>query len=231
MAHLLTLDGNAKTVKGKKRGYVTGILYLAPSTLSGRNVCPHSSEGCRAACLYSAGRGAYQNVKNARLRKTNLFFSDRESFMAQLVVDIETFHRRAKKNGFEFVVRLNGTSDIPWENVKVGDKNLMELFPAVQFYDYTKNLTRMLTFLHGKLPSNYHLTFSRSESNGMQVDTVLKNGGNVAVVFANAVSSFQNKTVINGDQDDLRFLDPKGVIVGLKAKGKARKDNTCFVVK
>lgn len=230
MAHLLTLDGNAKTVKGKKKGYVTGILYLAPSNLSGRNVCPNASDGCRAACLYSAGRGAYQNVKNARLRKTNLFFSHREDFVKQLVVDIETFHRRVSKKGFKFTVRLNGTSDIPWENVKIDGKNLMELFPTVQFYDYTKNLGRMLTFLTGGMPPNYHLTFSRSESNDMQVETVLKNGGNVAVVFAKATSQYKNKTVINGDKDDLRFLDPSGVIVGLSAKGKARKDVSGFVV-
>lgn len=230
MAHLLTLDGNAKTVKGKKRGYITGILYLAPSNLSGRNVCPHASDGCRAACLYSAGRGEYQNVKNARLRKTDLFFSDKEGFTRKLAEDIKTFHRRVSKKGFKFIVRLNGTSDIPWENVKIDGKNLMELFPTVQFYDYTKNLTRMLAFLKGGMPPNYHLTFSRSESNGMQVDTVLKNGGNVAVVFAKATSQYKNHTVVNGDKDDLRFLDPSGVIVGLSAKGKAREDISGFVV-
>lgn len=227
---LLTINGDAKTVKGLARQYMTGILYFAPSDLSGRDVCPHASEGCKTACLFSAGRGAYPNVKASRIHKTLSFFADRKAFTAQLLDDISKLSKRVSKKGFNFAVRLNGTSDLPWENIKIEGKSILEHFPNVQFYDYTKNLTRMLSFLNGKMPANYHLTFSRSEKNQDEVKTVLLNGGNVAVVFSKPFTSYLGKKVVDGDQDDLRFLDPKGVVVGLKAKGKAKKDKSGFVV-
>ena len=222
---LLSIDTNAKTKKGQKKGYLTGILYLTPADLSGRNVCPHASAGCKAACLYSAGRGAFDNVKSARLRKTLAFFKDKNSFVADLKADIASLVKKAEKAGMSPCVRLNGTSDIPWHNM-----GIMEEFPEVPFYDYTPNKTRMIDYLDGKLPKNYSLTFSRKEDNESACDEVMARGGNVAAVFKNTPETWKGKRTFNGDDSDLRFLDPRGVIVALKAKGKAKKDTSGFVI-
>lgn len=222
--------GNTKTLKGQKMGYMTFILHLAPSTVSGYNTCPMASEGCSAACLNTAGRGKFDNTQNARIRKTVWYFERRNSFMIELTKDIRAAIRKAEREGFIPVFRLNGTSDIRWENESVGGfRNIMEMFPTVQFYDYTK--------LHNRrdLPSNYHLTFSRSESNDSKIAEVLRNNINVAVVFDTKKGkelpmSFMGATVVDGDDTDLRFLDPKGVIVGLRGKGDAKKDDSGFVI-
>jgi len=224
---LLGINGDAKTTKGTKYGYLTGILYLAPAKLSGWEVCPSRSEGCTAACLFTAGRGAYDNVKDARVRKTQLLFKNRAEFLAILDNDIRLLKVKAAKKGMIPCVRLNGTSDLGWEGIA---RELMQKYPDVQFYDYTKVLGRMLRFLEGKFPSNYHLTFSKSESNDADVLQVLQNGGNVAVVFKNMPVQYNGYNVVDGDASDLRFLDSTNVIVGLKAKGKARKDTSGFVV-
>ena len=222
---LLSVDTNAKTIKGQSKGYLTGILYLTPADLSGRNVCPHASAGCRAACLYSAGRGAFNNVKSARLRKTLAFFKDRDAFVAELKSDIAALIKKAKKAGMLPCVRLNGTSDIPWHNF-----DIMEEFPSVPFYDYTPNKARMLDYLSGKLPKNYSLTFSRKEDNESACDEIMARGGNIAAVFKDTPETWKGKPCFNGDESDLRFLDPRGVIVALKAKGKAKKDTSGFVI-
>jgi len=222
---LLSIDTNAKTIKGQKKGYLTGILYLTPADLSGRNVCPHASAGCRAACLFSAGRGAFDNVKSARLRKTLAFFKDREGFLNDLKADIQALVKKAKKAGMSPCVRLNGTSDIPWHKMEI-----MESFPGVPFYDYTPNKQRMLDFLDGKLPENYSLTFSRKEDNEDSCDEVMGRGGNIAAVFSDIPETWKGKVCFNGDESDLRFLDPRGVVVALKAKGKAKKDTSGFVI-
>jgi len=222
---LLGIDTNAKTVKGEKLGYMTGILYLAPSDLSTYQVCAKASAGCREACLYTAGRGAMSNVKKARIAKTRYFFEDRHAFMAQLVVEIKALIKKARKAGMIPVVRLNGTSDIPWERVRVGDyPNIMAMFPEIQFYDYTKRANRK------NIPSNYHLTFSLAEDNDADAERALAFGLNVAVVFKGGLpETFMGAPVVNGDETDLRFLDEEGVVVGLKAKGKAKKDTSGFV--
>ena len=227
---LLGIDTNTKTVKGQKQGYMTGILYLAPANISGYEVCPMATDGCRAACLYSAGRGAFSNVQQARIAKTKFFFEARDQFMAQLIKEITAFVKSAEKKGFIPTVRLNGTSDIPWERVAVtyegtSFSNVMELFPTVQFYDYTKRHNRR------KIPSNYHLTFSLAEDNQENAKIALENGMNVAVVFRtpNFPISYLGRPVIDGDDSDLRFLDGNMNIVALKAKGKAKKDTTGFV--
>lgn len=222
---LLSVDTNAKTIKGQSKGYLTGILYLTPADLSGRNVCPHASAGCRAACLYSAGRGAFNNVKSARLRKTLAFFKDKNAFVADLKADIAALIKKAEKAGMLPCVRLNGTSDIPWHNF-----DIMQSFPDVPFYDYTPNKARMMEYLEGKLPSNYSLTFSRKEDNAPACDEVMARGGNIAAVFKNTPETWKGKPCFNGDESDLRFLDPRGVIVALKAKGKAKKDTSGFVI-
>lgn len=222
---LLGIDTNAKTVKGEKLGYMTGILYLAPSDLSTYQVCAKASAGCREACLYTAGRGAMSNVQKARIAKTRFFFEDRHAFMAQLVVEIKALIKKARKAGMIPVVRLNGTSDIPWERVRVGDyPNIMAMFPEIQFYDYTKRANRK------NIPSNYHLTFSLAEDNDADAERALAFGLNVAAVFKGGLpETFMGVPVVDGDETDLRFLDEEGVVVGLKAKGKAKKDTSGFV--
>ena len=232
MKSLLSIDTNAKTVKGRSRGYMTGILYLAPVKESGAiNVCPHASEGCASACLFTAGRGAFDNVRNARVAKTLAFVHDREAFMRQLCDDIRRLIAKAEKAGMIPCVRLNGTSDLPWENIKCGEHaNIMQAFPGLQFYDYTKNPNRIAAHLEGRMPGNYHLTFSRSEGNGKIALSILQSGGNVAIVFSSLPAAFNGAPVINGDETDLRFLDPRGCVVGLKAKGRAKRDESGFVL-
>jgi hypothetical protein len=225
--NLLSFNSDAKTSKGNAFGWFTAILYLAPARQAGRGeVCAHRSKGCTLSCLYSAGRGAFSNVQQARIRKTQLFFDSFSVFKAQLVSDIATFQAYCQKQGVKCCVRLNGTSDITWERLGIFD-----LFPAVSFYDYTKSPIRALQFAKGAMPTNYHLTFSRSEENETQALDVLKAGGNVAVVFASTLPSHWNGfEVVNGDESDLRFLDKRNVVVGLKAKGKAKQDKSGFVV-
>jgi len=229
---ILGIDSNAKTVKGQKLNYLTGICYLAPSDESGKvNTCPNASAGCRAACLFTAGRGAMSNVKNARIEKTLAFLQNKNEWMAQLKKEIFALVKRANKKEMTPCVRLNGTSDLPWERVQLESLNIMQHFPSVQFYDYTKSLARMMAFLRGEMPANYHLTFSRSETNHAECVQVLNSGGNVAIVFrGKSPEQYEGHKVINGDESDLRFLDEKNVIVGLTQKGKAKKDASGFVV-
>ena len=227
---LLNIDTNAKTVKGQARGYMTAILYLAPANLSGYEVCPKRTAGCTAACLNSAGRGAFSNVQKARIAKTKFFFENRSAFMVQLVKEIRAFLRKALLKNLTPVIRLNGTSDIPWERIPVAAEtmvypNLMTMFDFVQFYDYTKRTNRK------GLPSNYHLTFSLAEDNDLDALNVATSGTNIAVVFRTAQfpAFYMGLPVIDGDQTDLRFLDPAGSVIGLKAKGRAKKDTSGFV--
>lgn len=229
---MLNIDSNAKTVKGIKRGYSTGILYLAPSDESGiGNVCPNASEGCKASCLYKAGRGNMPNVIQGRIRKTVEYITNPELFIAELFGNICVHVAKAKRKGDIPCVRLNGTSDIDFSKYGIHGKNIFELFMGVQFYDYTKSFARMKKYIAGKFPSNYHITFSRSEKNEKQCEYVLENGGNVAIVFRGEIpDTYMGYKVVNGDKDDLRFLDESNVIVGLLPKGKAKKDISGFVV-
>lgn len=228
---------NAKTSKGEELGVMTGILYLAPHTIAGRNICPHASTGCAMACLYGAGRGAFNSVQKARIAKTNLFHASPRAFVERLAQDIASLQRKAQKKGMTIAIRLNGTSDLPWENLK-GDLglSLMERFPDVQFYDYTKNPSRAIAYGTGKLPPNYHITFSRSESNASAVLSVLNTVCNIAAVFDTKKgealpSQWAGREVIDGDLTDIRFWDKSGVIVGLRAKGNsAKKDTSGFII-
>jgi hypothetical protein len=207
-------------------------IHFAPHTLSGKNVCPSASKGCSHACLYNAGYGSYPFVQRARIKKTQLFHADKKLFMQNLIKEVETAIRRTKKNGLTPCFRLNLTSDIAWETIKIDGKNIMQMFPDVHFYDYGKNLKRMMNFLLGKMPKNYHLTFSRSESNQNACDIVMGMGGNVAMVFKDKLpEEYNGKKIVDGDQHDLRFLDPNGVIIGLVAKGKnGKSDKSGFVI-
>jgi hypothetical protein len=227
---LLTTE-NAKTSKGEDLGYLTGILYLAPANESGKNTCPFASVGCTAACLFTSGRGAFDKVRTARLEKTRYLWQSVKCFVDNLETNIQALERKATRENLVPCVRLNGTSDLPWETLKGSKKKtVIDLFPNIQFYDYTKNPSRMKKYLRGEMPSNYHLTFSRSECNHDTCLEIMSLGGNVAAVFEQKPKTWCGKKVIAGDDHDLRFLDEAGVIVGLKAKGKAKKDLSGFVI-
>jgi len=226
-------------------GYLTAIMYLAPAELSGWNVCSHASKGCTKVCLNTAGRGRFDNVQMARIKRTQFFFLNRQGFIDQLIKEIDAHIRKALKLGLKPAVRLNGTSDIPWERVKISHNgyklagithdNIMEMYEKEAiFYDYTKYPIAKRPA--SKLPANYHLTFSRSEhaisySIGADIGNNLENGRNVAVVFDVVPTTWHGIKVIDGDKHDMRFLDSVGVIVGLTAKGKAKKDTSGFVVR
>jgi hypothetical protein len=232
---LLSVSSDAKTIKGETLGFLTGILYLAPANTTKWNTCSMAKTAkCDVACLYSAGRGAFSSVQLARINKTTWFFTERNTFMQQLVVDISKLIKKAKKQGLQPLVRLNGTSDIQWESVAFTDTdgaeyvNIFAAFPDVTFYDYTKIANRK------DLPANYDLTFSYSGVEGFQpyVENALLNNMRMAVVFRkekDIPTTFMGIPVVSGDNSDVRHLDDK-VIVGLYAKGKAKLDTTGFVV-
>ena len=245
MSLKLLSTGNPKILKGIKSGYNTYIMHLAPATLSGHNTCPKATEGCKAACLNTAGRGGMfkkgestNTIQMARIRKTQLFYNNRDEFMSLLVKDILLAIKQSKRLDLIPVIRLNGTSDISFEKypVKMGNvvyTNIFEAFPNIQFYDYTKILGRKVN----NIP-NYHLTFSAADGNEKDVYEAVNQGYNIAMVFAlkktEAMPEYQKVgynvlPVFNGDESDLRFLDPDSHIVGLYAKGKAKKDITGFV--
>jgi len=213
----LLSTNNAKTIKGQKLGYMTYILYMSPYNLNskGINVCSHASKGCAESCLVGSGFGGmYTSVMQGRVNKTEYFLSSRNEFLYQLKSEIEKVIIKQKDKAI-VTIRLNGTSDIRFEKFKIfNGKNIFEIFPDIQFYDYSKNYLRFNT----ELPSNYHLTFSRSENNNDKAMEILSKGYNVAMVFNKTPTSYKGYEVINGDNDDLRFLDKKGVIVGLRYK-------------
>jgi len=222
----LLSTANPKIQKGTKLGYLSYILHLAPATLSGKETCPKRTAGCTAACLNTAGRGGMfkkgettNMIQQARIRKTKMYFEARDEFMALLEKDIKLGIKQAAKLGLTPVFRLNGTSDLSVE--KWG---IIEKFPTVQFYDYTKVLGRKVSHL-----PNYHLTFSAADGNDADVAKAIEQGMNVAMVFDQLPETYMGRPVINADETDLRFLDAKGVIAGLKAKGRAKKDTSGFV--
>ena len=232
----LLSTGNPKTLKGLEQGYNTYILHLAPSDVSGYNTCPKATSGCKSACLNTAGRGGMFKkgestnvIQEARKRKTRMFFERRMDYMLALYQDIKLGIKQSKRLGLTPVFRLNGTSDISWEKYDMlPGLNVFECFPDVQFYDYTKVLGRKVSGI-----PNYHLTFSAADGNDLDVKKAILQGLNVAVVFGIKKTqpmpeTYNGLPVFNGDESDLRFLDPRGV-VGLYAKGKAKKDTSGFV--
>lgn len=233
MTFKLLSTANPKIQKGTKLGYLSFILHLAPADLSGRNTCPKATAGCKAACLNTAGRGGMfrkgettNMIQKARIRKTQYFYEARDYFMADLYADIQKGIKLATKLGLTPVFRLNGTSDLSWEKYTINDKNLFELFPTVQFYDYTKVLGRKVSQY-----KNYFLIFSKADGNDSDVAEAILQGMNVAAVFDAVPEGYMGRPVINADEHDLRFLDAKGVIAGLKAKGRAKKDYSGFVIR
>jgi hypothetical protein len=224
----LLSTNNAKTIKGEGKGYITYILYMSSYTANskGINLCSHASKGCAESCLVGSGFGGmYTGVMKGRMAKSDYFLSDRVEFLQQLKKEITRAVEKHKKDGAIVTIRLNGTTDIRYEKFRIFDGlNIFEIFPDVQFYDYTKNYIRF----DSVLPANYHLTFSRSETNHSKAMELLNKGINVAMVFDKLPETFEGFKVINADLDDLRFLDPKGVICGLKYKKMTGKgvDNT-----
>ena len=219
--NLLTMD-SLKTMKSQKRGYDTYIMYLTPhkDNDSKANACPSASKGCIAACLFNSGNARFNRVQAGRKNKSNYFIENRNEFMIQLDQEIGKLSKRYLKKSNKLCIRLNGTSDWAWEEIIVRDnKSIFELYPNIIFYDYTKTASRF----NGDMPNNYHLTFSRSESNSVEVLEVLKGGGNVAVVFSGLPETYLGYEVVNGDIDDLIFLQPKNVVVGLSHKRAATK--------
>jgi hypothetical protein len=228
-------QGNAKIVKGEELGYVTKGIHFAPANLSGNEVCQWRSKGCTASCLNTAGRGRMNSIQASRIAKTKLFFDKQMDFLFKLSKEISSSIKTATKKSMQSVFRLNLTSDIAWESVFFNEEKpqtIFDKFPSTQFYDYTKSFKRMAQYLgkNKEFPKNYHLTFSRSETNDKLCEMVLEMGGNVAVVFRNQLpQTWKGYEVINGDENDLRFLDKQGVVVGLIEKGMAKKDATGFV--
>jgi hypothetical protein len=236
-----------KAIKARAYGYMNAINYMAPAATAGMgNLCPHASAGCLALCLgwYSGQAGmvkkaeeetAINSVRASRVAKVKLFMSDRAAFMREMINGIYASQRAADREGLKLCVRLNGATDIGWESAKGSDgRNIIAAFPDIQFVDYTKNVRRALAHAAGQLPPNYHLTFSRSETNEADCKRVLAAGGNVAVVFAGAFpATYLGAPVVSGDEHDLRHLDPKGgVVIALSPKGnRAKADSSGFVVR
>lgn len=241
---------NPKVAKNGKVDVLTAPLHLAPFNLSGFQTCAQASAGCAAACLHTAGNPAYMAQKeSSRINKTRAYFKQRDAFMAVLVFEIAAHRRKAAKLGMECGIRLNATSDLPWErrvvNVDGVDTLLFDIFPDVIAYDYTKITKRAIAWAEGRMPANYHLTFSRTEDNDADVAKVLAAGGNVAVVMTPEVykaalsaglgarqwDALGHDRITDGDAHDYRPADPVGCIVALKAKGDAKRDTSGFVLR
>lgn len=227
--YLLTLD-STKVLKSRKHGVVTAVLYLAPHRSSGRwNMCPWA-DGCQGPCLgTTSGKMIFPDARAARVERTRFFMEERGAFFAQLVDEVSAVRRRARALGMRAAVRLNGSSDVVWEDVF---PDLFAMFPDVRFYDYTKARGRMDAYLAGKLPSNYSLTYSMGGSLESQMASVdfLEADGSVAVVFKGALPDrWMGAPVVDGDVTDFRPDDPPGSVVGLRAKGAARFGEWSFV--
>ncbi len=228
MKLLTSSKEQAKMNKSAKSGlYLPYIMHLAPVRLSGYQVCSKATPGCAAACLNTAGLGIFDKVQNSRIMRTKLFFEDRSTFVNMLRMEIEKGLRKATRESKQMTLRLNGTSDIMWERMKFfNGRTVFEEYTDVIFYDYTKIPSRS-----GNPFSNYSLTFSVADGNEADALKAAEKGMNLAVVFRgpNLPEKYLGLEVIDGDVDDLRFLDKNQVVVGLVAKGKAKKDVSGFV--
>jgi hypothetical protein len=236
---LLSVD-SPKAVKSIKYGFLNGIHYMAPHSIAGvGNLCPNATEGCKALCLgmYSGQASMVKDLENgtnsvrdSRVAKAKLFMSERETYLRHLEKQIAKLVAKAKRESLKPCVRLNGSTDIAFENMRFGQErlSLLDRFPDVQFIDYTKIVSRL-----AKAPKNLSLTLSRAENNEQECIKALANGHNVAIVFSGALpETWEGFPVINGDLHDLRHLDPKGHVIGLSPKGgKAKRDTSGFVVR
>lgn len=245
----LLTTGNPKTAKGAELGFNTAVLHLAPASASGLNVCPMAElAGCIAGCLNTAGRGGIAKgratfetpngplpdnaIQHARIRRTRFYFDNRPAFLAQLTKEIAAHVKRSEKHGLWPVVRLNGTSDLPWHRIA---PELFEAFPTVRFYDYTKVPKRA----QETLPANYSVALSYSQASIKYADKVAGayalTGAPLVIVVDSEETKREARSLfpdrfIDGDAHDLRFLDPAGSVVVLKAKGSAKRDTSGFVL-
>ena len=243
LSYIGGVNTSAKIKKNGKIGMKTYITYLAPANLSGYNTCSHSTPECRMGCLNTSGRAGMELVAgkcmiaDCRAKKTRLLFEQTSFYMDWLIAEIEAEKAKAKRKGFAFSVRLNGTSDINWANIRINGKNIFELFPNDVFYDYTKNPNKFKN-----IAPNYHLTMSYTGKNWQVCEMLLQQGFNVAVVFdvkknKALPETFNGYKVVDGDINDYRPLDGKGVVVGLRWKTIGEKEvndyvkQSCFVVK
>ena len=219
---------NAKTSKNPETTY---ILYLAPYTQNSKkiNICPKASKGCAASCLFSAGRGAFSNVIQSRVNKTEYYLHDKEKFILQLAGELVKINKKASKETNQTLIRLNGTSDLDFVYLLKKYANFdISNYNNLHFYDYTKILGKVKKYIDHK---NYTLTFSRAEDNEAETIQALKIGSNVSAVFSGDLpKTYKGFTVVDGDKTDSEMLAFKGLILGLKAKGKARKDTSGFVI-
>jgi hypothetical protein len=220
---------NSKTAKNSLK---TFILYLSPYNLNskGINICPKASKGCAAACLYSAGRGAFSNVQKARQNKTEYYLRNKQGFILNLSNQIMKEYSKAKKGNYKIAFRLNGTSDIDFIYLlnKYANLDIATLKDFAVFYDYTKILGKAKKYINHP---NYTVTFSRAEDNNEDADEAIKLGINVAAVFSGDLPQrYKGAKVLDGDASDLVMIYNKGIVLGLKAKGKAKKDNSGFVI-
>lgn len=243
LAYLGDVNPSAKLAKnGKISHQLTYSIYLAPANVSGYEVCPYSTPECRKGCLATSGRAAMDiisgrnKIGNCRTNKTKLFFENQTFFMEWLIAEMKNHKIKAEKIDYGFSARLNCTSDIDWQNIEYYGRNIFEIFPDVQFYDYTKNPNKFIN-----KPSNYHLTFSYTGKNWGKCKELLALGFNISMIFNVKDETLFPKTfdgyeVVNGDKTDYRVNDGNGKIIGLKFKDIADKAaqkeviNSCFVV-
>jgi len=226
---LSTGISNTKTAKNSLK---TFILYLSPynQNSKGINICPKASKGCAAACLFSAGRGVMAPVIKGRVRKTEYYLRDKKGFINQLANEILIKYKTAKRKGEKIAFRLNGTSDIDFVYLlkKYSGLDITSLKDHCIFYDYTKIKGKIVKYLNHP---NYVLTFSRAEDNDQTAKSILAIGGNVAIVFRKELPKhWSGFKVIDGDKSDLEMVYNRNVILGLRAKGEAKKDNSGFVI-
>ena len=226
---LSTGISNTKTAKNSLK---TFILYLAPynQNSKGINICPKASKGCAAACLFTAGRGIMAPVIKGRVKKTEYYLRDKKAFINQLAGEILQKYNTAKRKNEKIAFRLNGTSDLDFVYLlqKYSGLNIETLKDHAIFYDYTKIKGKIVKYLNHP---NYFLTFSRAEDNDQTAAAVLAIGGNVATVFRGELpQTYKGHKVVDGDKSDLIMCYNKNVILGLRAKGEAKKDTTGFVV-
>lgn len=245
-SYLGKVDISSKLAKnGKVNKQYTYCIYLAPAHESGYNACAYSTPECQLGCLATSGRAKVEilsgisRISSARIKKTKLLFENRDLFMHILHLEMQSYQRKAAKDGYGFSARLNGTSDIDWATIKYGENqlNVFKQFPDVQFYDYTKDPSKVLNIV-----PNYQLTFSYSGRNEKVALLLLNRGFNIAVVFdvkkkQSLPKTFRGFEVIDGDLSDFRPEDKKGVVLGLRFKSIANKQNdreirnSIFVVK
>ena len=229
---------NPKAEKAQKYGWLNGINYGAPHTLAGvGNMCPNASPGCIKLCLgvESGNAKLYDSVLQSRIAKIRMFALNRKEYMSLMVTRARSIVKKAEKANMKLCLRPNGSTDIPYEAIKANESgnNIMEIFPTTQFADYTKSFKRMVKFLSGRMPNNYHLVFSYNENNEDECRKVLAMGGQVAVCFAYGLPKwFLGHKVVNGDIHDLIHLQPMGHVIGLSPKGAmAKADTSGFVVR